>query len=115
MQSTPPDNELHVAGPAPHGTQGRVAGWRIASLQVKLQTLSLKLCALVMLVQEIWGRFRKLGILFGDLHTKDYNILRSILGSPYCGKLPYRIPGSGCRPLVFSLAREGDWNSKLRT
>ena len=28
------------------------------------------------------------GYLFGGLHNKDYNILGSILGSPYFGKLP---------------------------
>ena len=29
------------------------------------------------------------GYHFGDPHNKDYNILGSILGSPYFGKPPY--------------------------
>ena len=29
--------------------------------------------------------------LFGGPHNKDYSILGSILGSPYFGKLPYRV------------------------
>ena len=29
------------------------------------------------------------GYPIGGLHNKDYNILGSILGSPYLGKLPY--------------------------
>ena len=28
------------------------------------------------------------GYIFGDPYNKDYNILGSILGSPYFGKLP---------------------------
>ena len=34
------------------------------------------------------GGFPKLGDLFGDPHNNPYNILGSILGSPYFGKLP---------------------------
>ena len=29
-----------------------------------------------------------MGTFLGDPHNKDYSILRSILGSPYFGKLP---------------------------
>ena len=39
------------------------------------------------------GRFRgfpKLGVPFGGPNNKDHNILGSILGSPYFGKLPFR-------------------------
>ena len=35
------------------------------------------------------------GYHFGGLHNKDYNILGSILGSPYFGKLPFRVQGLG--------------------
>ena len=34
------------------------------------------------------GGFPKLGVLFGGPYNKDYNILGSILGFPYFGKLP---------------------------
>ena len=38
----------------------------------------------------IW-RFPKIrGTLFGGPHSKDYNILGSILESPYLGNLPFR-------------------------
>ena len=36
-----------------------------------------------------YGGFSKLGVHFGGPHNKDNNILGSILGSPYSGKLPY--------------------------
>ena len=35
------------------------------------------------------GSFPKLGYHFGGPYNKDYNILGSILGSPYFGKLPH--------------------------
>ena len=34
------------------------------------------------------GVSQNYGYLFGGPHNKDYSILRSILGSPYIGKLP---------------------------
>ena len=42
---------------------------------------------------NLFGGFPKLWVLFGGPHNKDYNILGSILGSPYFGKLPFRIAG----------------------
>ena len=39
-----------------------------------------------------YGGFPKLGGLpFLGPHNKDYNIFGSILGSPYFGKLPYKL------------------------
>ena len=35
-----------------------------------------------------WGFPKIRGTLFGDPYNKDYNILGSILGSPYLRKLP---------------------------
>ena len=35
--------------------------------------------------------FPKLGVPSWGLHNKDYNILGSILGAPYFGKLPYTV------------------------
>ena len=37
----------------------------------------------------IYGGFPKLGVPFGGPYNKDYSILRSILGYPNFGKLPY--------------------------
>ena len=34
------------------------------------------------------------GYLFGGPNNKDYSLLGSILGSPYFGKLPYRLLGA---------------------
>ena len=36
------------------------------------------------------GVSQNYGYHFGGPYNKDYSILGSILGSPYCGKLPYR-------------------------
>ena len=40
-------------------------------------------------VTLIWGFPKIRGTLAGGPYNKDYNILESILGSPYFGKLPY--------------------------
>ena len=37
------------------------------------------------------GVSQNYGYHFGGPHNKDYSILGSILGSPYFGKLPYRL------------------------
>ena len=37
----------------------------------------------------IWGFPAIMATLFWGPHNKDYSILRSILGSPYLGKLPF--------------------------
>ena len=37
----------------------------------------------------IWGFPKKWVYLFGGPHSTGYNILGSILGSPYFGNLPY--------------------------
>ena len=42
-------------------------------------------------VLPIWGFPKIKGTLFGGPNNKDYNILGSILGSPYFGKLPFRV------------------------
>ena len=34
------------------------------------------------------GAFLNLGVPFGNPYNKEYNILGSILGDPYFGKLP---------------------------
>ena len=52
------------------------------------------------------------GYLFGGPNNKDYNILGSILGSPYFGKLPLghwlrEKIGTGCYGLALSV--EGPW------
>ena len=39
-------------------------------------------------VEGPFGDFPKLGVPFGGPYKKDYSILKSILGSPYFGKLP---------------------------
>ena len=44
---------------------------------------------------------QNLGYLFGGPYTKDYNILGSILGSPYFGKLPLASSDSGHAKLCF--------------
>ena len=36
-----------------------------------------------------YGGFPKVGVPFWSTYNKDYGNLGSILGSPYCGKLPY--------------------------
>ena len=38
--------------------------------------------------EGLYGRFPKVGVSYLGPHTKDYSILRSMLGSPYFGKLP---------------------------
>ena len=38
---------------------------------------------------SIWGFPKIRRTFFGGPNIKDYNILGSILRSPYCGKLPY--------------------------
>ena len=43
---------------------------------------------ILQLMHGMWGFPKIRGYLFGDPHNKDYTILRSILGSPYVGKLP---------------------------
>ena len=41
------------------------------------------------LALSIWGFPKIRGTFFGGAHSKDYNILGSILGPPDSGKLPY--------------------------
>ena len=43
----------------------------------------------------LYGCFPKLGVPFWGPNNKDYSILGSILGSPYFGKLLYRLCGGG--------------------
>ena len=43
------------------------------------------------LKSEDLGGFPKLGVPFGGPNDKDYSILGSILGSPYFGKLPFKL------------------------
>ena len=38
---------------------------------------------------RVYGGFPKIRVPFGGPYNKDYSILGSILGSPYCGKLTY--------------------------
>ena len=40
-----------------------------------------------------FGAFLIMGVPFRDPHSKDYNILGSILGFPYFGKLPFTVLG----------------------
>ena len=46
-------------------------------------------CAPVLFWSEYSVVSQNWGYLFGGANKKDYNILRSILGSPYFGKLPF--------------------------
>ena len=39
---------------------------------------------------RLFGGFPKLEVPFEGPNSKDYSIWRSILGSPYFGKLPFR-------------------------
>ena len=57
-------------------------------------------CKELRLASTYWG-FPKLGApFFGGPYNKDYNMLVSILGSPYLGKLPYQhsAPGAATPP-----------------
>ena len=49
------------------------------------------------------------GTFLGVPHNKDYNILGSILGSPYLGKLPY----SPCIIPIPYMAAGLDWTTPL--
>ena len=40
---------------------------------------------------RIWGFPKIRGTFVGGPYNKDYSILVSILGSPYFGKLPFRV------------------------
>ena len=43
-----------------------------------------------------------LGYFFSGPNNKDYSILGSILGSPYFGKLPYKLTsGSGSSEILY--------------
>ena len=42
-------------------------------------------------VKEFWWIPKIRGTFFGGPYSKDYSILGSILGSPYLGKLPFKI------------------------
>ena len=48
-------------------------------------------------VFRIWGFPKIRGTLFWNPHNKDYSILGSILGTPYFGKLPFRVHDLGLR------------------
>ena len=43
--------------------------------------------------RDIWKIPKISGTFLGGPHNKDYNILRSLLESPYLGKPPYETPG----------------------
>ena len=40
-------------------------------------------------LENLFGGFQNWGYLIGGPHNKDCNILWSVLGSPYFGKLPF--------------------------
>ena len=50
------------------------------------------------MVEGLYGGFPK--YLFGGPHNKDYSILGSILGFPYCGKVPYH-PRTRCLEVPY--------------
>ena len=43
----------------------------------------------ILIVFPIWEFPKIRGTIFGGPYNKDYNILGSVFGSPYLGKLPY--------------------------
>ena len=61
--------------------------WRI--WKPKTDPMKAVLCSKV----TIWGFPKIRGTFVGVPHSKDYNMLESILGSPYFGKLLYGVKG----------------------
>ena len=57
----------------------------------------------VVVAQRVYGGLPKLGVPYWGPHNQDFSILGSILGSPYLGKLPYRVWGLGLRVLGFGV------------
>ena len=53
------------------------------------------------------GGFPNLGVPFWGPHNKDYNILGSILGFPYFGKLPYTCAKYTLKPGSDELGPDG--------
>ena len=61
------------------------------------------------------GGSQNQGYHFGGPSNKDYNILGSILGSPYVGKLPNIITLKQCRCDSASRANENDTSEASAT